>query len=76
MFQNIFMTRNRTPGHCITQEMKLLMLETLAETGSLEFTRRALEEFDSELCVELERIEQATGVKNPGLWHLVQRLKV
>ncbi|KAI5795731.1 putative geranylgeranyl pyrophosphate synthase, partial [Geopyxis carbonaria] len=73
--QNIFMARNRSPGHGISPEMKLHVLEILESTGSLEFTKLALETLNRDLQGELGRLERVTGQENPGFRMLVQNLK-
>lgn len=73
--QNIFMARSRSPGQVITLEMKLHILEILESTGSLEFTKLALETLNRDLQMELGRLERATGQENSGFRILVQKLK-
>ena len=63
-------------GHCLSREMKLHILEILNSTGSLEFTKLALEQLDRDLQSELTRVEQMTGFENPGFRLLVKKLKI
>ncbi|KAI9841642.1 MAG: hypothetical protein M1837_000489 [Sclerophora amabilis] len=74
--QNIFMSRSRSEGHVLSPEMKLHILEILDSTGSLEFTKLALEELHQDLQSELTRFERKTRSENPVFRALIDRLKI
>lgn len=75
MFQNIFMTRSRSESGCLSREMKLLMLQIMKTTGSLNVTKLALDKIWQELQAELDKAEQTAGIENPDLKNLLRKLK-
>ena len=56
--------------------MKSQVLDILKSTGSLEFTRLALERFDRDLQNQLVMVEQMVGLENIGFWTLVQKMRI
>jgi geranylgeranyl pyrophosphate synthase len=56
--------------------MKKMFVARLKEAGSLEYTKRILEELHGEIVVELSRIEEMAGTKNWILRLMFHRLKL
>lgn len=70
------MTRNRSGSNSLSEEMKFHVLGILSSTGSLEYTKSALEQLDGDLQAEITRVERITALENLGLWALIKKLKI
>lgn len=74
--RNIFMSRDRWSGQGLSHEMKLLVIEILNIAGSLKYCREVLERLEVDLETEIATIERMTGVQNPILRALAQKLRL
>ncbi|KAF9888183.1 Geranylgeranyl pyrophosphate synthase [Aspergillus nanangensis] len=76
MLKSILTARHSTPDHRFPLEMKVQVLEILENSGSLQYTRVLLSQFDTEIKRQLTEIEQLSGMENKGLRMLVNKLSV
>lgn len=69
------LTQRRINGS-LTLEHKVLVLELLAEAGSLPYTLDALRLLQNQVDVELDLIEAETGMENFELRAVIEMVKV
>ena len=67
---------SRRENGCLSREAKELVLEYLREAGSMEYTRRVLEDLRRQIDEEMARLERITGGENWILRLLMFKLKV
>jgi len=67
--------RRREMG-CLSKELKLLVLEQLKSSGSMEYTCRTLRRLQTQIEAEVRRLEVVTGRKNWVLRLLLQKLTI
>ena len=67
---------SRRENGCLSREGKELVLEHLREAGSMEHTRRLLEDLRSQIEEEMARLEALTGGENWILRLLMSKLKL
>ncbi|GES63959.1 gibberellin cluster-GGPP-synthase [Aspergillus terreus] len=76
MLKSILTARHCTPDHRFPLAMKVQVLEILESTGSLEYTRTLLGQFDAEAKRQLAEIEQFCGLENKALRMLLDKLSL
>ncbi|KAG2414728.1 hypothetical protein HFD88_003920 [Aspergillus terreus] len=76
MLKSILTARHSTPDHRFPLELKVQVLEILESTGSLEYTRKLLGQFDAEAKRQLAEIEQLCSLENKALRMLVDKLRL
>ena len=67
---------SRRENGCLSREAKELVLEHLSEVGSMEYTRRLLEDLRRQIGDEMARLERIMGGENWILRLLMSKLKV
>jgi geranylgeranyl pyrophosphate synthase len=72
--REIFQRRRDMGG--LSEPHKLIILDHLRRSGSLEYTRGTLERLQSEIDSDVSRLEAETGRKNWIMRLLLQKLRV
>ena len=60
----------------MSKEQKLLVLDQLEKSGSLEYTRHTLKRLQGQIEAQIGKIEQSTDCKNWVLRLLLQKLSI